>query len=150
MEGVKALPDRVCAILCCCLQSAFHDGGRGSHRNSMVDAHVFGSSLRNCCVLAVWLDVETLPLTCVRISTNCSVCHIRAATEYRAPYHVGRVMTCQRTKNTVTCCVRDGYGIGLHQKWTRPVSAVRLSAKLQSHRYLAHDGHHGELRRGVH
>ena len=32
----KALPDRVYAILCCCPQSVFHDGGRGSHRKSMV------------------------------------------------------------------------------------------------------------------
>ena len=70
MEGVKAFPDRVYAILCCCLQSAFHEGGRGSHRNSMVDARAFGSSPRNCGVLAVWLDVETLPMTCVRGSTN--------------------------------------------------------------------------------
>ena len=105
MEGVKALPDRVYAILCCCPQSVFHDGGRGSHRNSMEDAHVFGSSLRNSGVHAVWLDVETLPLICVRNITNCSVCNIRSATEYRTPEKVGRVMTCQRTKNVAARCV---------------------------------------------
>ena len=105
MEGVKALPDRVYAVLCCRLHSAFHDGGRGSHRNSMEHAHVFGSSLRNSGVRAVWLDVETLPLICVRNITNCSVCNIRSATEYRTPEYVGRVMTCQRIKNVAARCV---------------------------------------------
>ena len=32
----------------------------------LVDAHMFGSFPRNCGVLAVWLDVETLSLTNVR------------------------------------------------------------------------------------
>ena len=58
-----------------------------------------------CLALVVWLDVETFSLTCVRNSTNCSLCNIRAATEYRAPEHVGRVMTCPRTKNVAARCV---------------------------------------------
>ena len=32
----KALPDRVHTILCCSLQSAYYDGCRDSHRDSMV------------------------------------------------------------------------------------------------------------------
>ena len=45
MEGVKAFPDRVYAILCCCLQCAFPGGGRQSFVTGwLVDARVFGSS----------------------------------------------------------------------------------------------------------
>ena len=52
-KGVKTLPDSVYAILCCCLQSAFHDGGRGSHRNSIADAQCLAILSGHCGVLSV-------------------------------------------------------------------------------------------------
>ena len=57
------------------------------------------------CLALLLGDVETFSLTCARNSTNCSLCNIRAATEYRSPEHVGRVMTCQRTKKVAARCV---------------------------------------------
>ena len=93
----------------------------------MVDAHVLALLPEHCGVHAVWTDVETLSLTNVRNSTNCSLCNIRAATEYRAPEHVGRVMTCKRTKNVAARCVMcatfhsivtQSGDIGNFQDWT--------------------------------
>ena len=84
----------------------------------LVDAHALALLPGHCGVLAVWLGVKTLPMTCVRNGTNCSVCNIRSATGYRAPCHVGRVMTCQRTKKVGPCCVhvrRGNWNVGCEE-----------------------------------
>ena len=103
MEGVKALPDRVCVQSCvvvCTVRSmmevaavivtawlidaafAFEQRQNTGHQNMLVCLALAPFFRRNCGVHVVWLDVETFSLTCLRNSTNCSV-YFRAATEYR-------------------------------------------------------------------
>ena len=68
---------------------------RGTHRDSMVGmlmCYCFSANTAGC-VRSDWQLKLYLSL----------VCEI-ARTTGKLPYHVGRVMTCQRTKKIATCC----------------------------------------------